>query len=214
MADSAPIQVGPGPESLPPAGHARREVLKARKQRLDEIAEGLAANTDMPVYAVDPKKLKEEPEILKHYDFVNQQFSVSHKVAGKVYFWCRDERTAIAQKQTEVRMWLGANAQPWEIIGNGPEFPECPDLKGADGYRRIGDVILMRLDLDTYTALHKRMAVVQRYRETSLNESLTEFEKRLGAKVSVLAGSDDPRNLYRKNVPQGGPLVHAGRLED
>lgn len=218
-ADIDPVTAA-GTDSLPPAGHERREVLKRRTSRLDVIAEELVNNTDVPVYAVDPAKLKEEPEILQHYDFASAVFAVSHPVAGKVYFWCRNERNAIAQKQTEARMWLGAGCKGWEIVGNcscvgdkhdaGCPYPECPELKNPEGYRAIGDTILMRIDHDEYVKIHKRMTLVVRYRENNFSEKLSDFVQRHEGLVHVVSGQDDPRNLYAKQFG-GAPLVHTSR---
>src|SRR5713101_2524442 len=97
-----------GPSKLPPRGHKRDEELRVRKDNLDRIAEHLMNNTDAQTYAIDPEKLKEEPDILRHFNMANQMFEVSAPVPGKVYFWCRDDRNAVAQKQSEARMWLGA----------------------------------------------------------------------------------------------------------
>ena len=212
------INVGPGVEALPPKGHARNEVLKKRSANLDAIADGLINSTDAPVYSVSPEAIKEEPEILKHFDFAAAMFTVSNPVAGKVYFWCRDERTAIAQKQAEARMWLGVGAKGWEIVGNcscanekhdeSCVYPECQELKAADGRRIIGDTCLMRLDYDEYVKIHKRMLLVVQYRDNNFSESLSDFVSRHEGLVSVVSGQGDPRDLY--TAQYGNKLVRAG----
>jgi hypothetical protein len=212
------LKAGPGVEGLPPAGHQRREVLKKRTDRLDAIAEGLVNNTDVPVYAIDPEKLKEEPEILKHYDFVNGMFTVTNPMKGKVYFWCRDDKVDISRKKAEARAWLGPGSKGWEIIGNcscvgenhlaSCPFPECPELKEVDGRRRIGDTILMRIDYDEYVRIHKRMTLVVQYREGNPEETLSEFVRKYEGMVTVVSGNADPRDLYTQKIG-GGPLMKA-----
>lgn len=213
------IKVGPGPEALPPAGHKRRETLKKRQAKLDQIADGLINNTDVPVYSVNPDAIKEEPEILKHFDFASAVFAVSNPVEGKVYFWCRDDRTAIAQKQTEARMWLGAGARGWEMVGacscapdsnhkDGCVYPECRELIASDGRRIIGDTCLMRIDMDEYIRINKRMTLVVQYKENNFSETLSDFVSRHEGLVSVVSGAGDPRDLYAQQY--GGKLVKAG----
>jgi hypothetical protein len=188
-----------GPSKLPPRGHKRNEELRVRKDNLDRITDHLMNNTDSQTYAIDPEKLKEEPEILSHFNMANQMFEVSNPVKGKVYFWCRDDRNAVALKQSEARMWLGSTVKGWEVVGNGESFPESLELKAVDGRRIIGDTFLMRIDLDEYTRIHKRMLVVQKYQEMNLQESLGAFVERYEGLVSVTAGNADPAALYAQS---------------
>src|SRR5882672_9112725 len=115
MAGLKSIKLGPGVEALPAAGHARKEMLKKRMANLEQAADEMVNNTEAPIYSMDVSKLKEDPEILRHYDVSMHMFKVSKAVAGRVYFWERDtasDHSAIARKQAEARMWLGDYESP------------------------------------------------------------------------------------------------------
>src|ERR1700675_1238001 len=129
------IKLGPGVEALPAAGHARKEMLKRRMANLEKVGEERLNRTDAQMYSIDPAKLKEEPEILRHYDVSLHMFKVSNPVEGRVYFWERDAQDAIARKQSEARMWLGDFEHPrgWQVVSgkqhaDGTKFPESREL--------------------------------------------------------------------------------------
>lgn len=221
--DSRIIVAGPGEAALPAAGHKRRETLKKRTDKLSTIADGLMNNTDAAIYSVNPDALKEEPEILKHLNFADHTFDVTNPVRGKVYFWCFDRPQPIAQKRTEAKMWLGPQAAGWEIVGacscapgskHLPKdcvFPEAREVIAADGRRVIGDVFLMRMDLAEYTRMHKRMMLVQRYRESNVPEPLADFMQRHEGLVQVVSGNETPEQLYRR-VQANGQMRHNKRI--
>jgi len=215
MAGLRTIKAGPGREALPPAGHLRREMLKARTDNLDAMAEKMLNETDAPLYAVDPAKLKEEPEILRHLNFASMMFEVTDPVPGKVYLWERDtndDHSPIARKRAEARMWLGAGARGWEVVsGTGPDMPESRELLQADNTRRIGDVLLMRIDRDEYIRIQKRIMLVTRFHEANVAEKLSDFVRRNEGLVKVIQGNAEPRELYQREHP-GHPLVHSDRL--
>ena len=196
---------------LLPAGHARREQLKKRAEALEIQAESMMKATDGATYAVDPEKLKEEPEILRHMDMTNFMFKVTKPVPGKVYFWERDvphDHSAVARKQAEARMWLGAEARGWQVVNStGPDMPESMEVLSADNCRRIGDVLLMRIDLDEYTRIQKRILLTIRYKESNIAMKLSEFVQANEGRVSVIEGKEDPRTLYQRANP-GHTLVH------
>ena len=206
------IPQAPGIATLKPRGHSRREQLKKRTDGLAKRAEVMMNATDAQTYSVDPEKLKAEPEILKHLNFSDMAFEVTSPVVGKVYFWCRDEPNAISMKRIEARMWLGAQSKGWEIVGAEASgtYPEAMELKAVDGRRVIGDVFLMRIDLDEYTKIHKRMLLVQKYRETNIPEPLSDWVTRHEGLVTVRSGNKEPQELY-KDVQRGGALQHAFR---
>ena len=217
MANERIIKAGNGIAGLKPAGHARREQLKARTDNLAEMADRAVNATDAQIYSVDEEKLKEEPEILRHLDMSTFMFKVNNPVPGKVYFWERDTATdhsAVARKQAEARMWLGNSAKGWQVVCGAPEthpeFPEAPELVQVDGVRRIGDVILMRIDLDEYTRIQKRILLATRFKESNIAMQLGEFVRQNEGMVSVIEGKEDPRVLYAREH-QGRQLVHTSR---
>jgi hypothetical protein len=203
-----------GIATLKPAGHARREQLKARAEALDIQAAEMLKATDGATYAVDPEKLKEEPEILQHMDMHSFMFKVSKPVAGKVYFWERDvphDHSAVARKQAEARMWLGAEAKGWQVVNEvSDSMPEAMEVLAADNCRRIGDVLLMRIDLDEYTRIQKRILLSVRFRESNIAQKLSDFVRENEGRVSVIEGNADPQTLYAQKT--GSSLVKTSTL--
>ena len=125
--------------TLPPAGHARDEVLKKRQDQLEEKAETQAAQ--LQTGTIDPDVLKAERELLNsmdstmvtnadpayHYTWVNFQSYHGWAVKAKLAF------------------------RGWEVVnGSMPEASEC---KQVDGTRKLGDVLLMRISIDRFNIL-------------------------------------------------------------
>lgn len=206
---ASPIVVGPGETALPPAGHKRREALKKRAERLEQVADAVVNAVDAPVYKVDPKLLKEDPEILKHFNPQMNAFEVSNPKPGYAYYWeCYTVPQALTRKRGEVRLLLGPSyhGPGWEVVGacscvgnkhgNDCPFPEAQELKQADGTRKIGDVMLLRIPLDTYIEMQKRVLLMVRFKEMNISETFTEFVDKYGGRVRTIRGSRDPRQLY------------------
>ena len=186
--------------SLPPSGHARREVLKQRTARLQEVAERVSAESE--IYSIDPEKLKEDPEILKHFDFQNQQFEVTHAQKGYAYLWERDDHRAIAFKKAQARFFLGPRMPGWEVV-NSTVDPEAKELIQADNTRRIGDTILLRIKLDSYIEIHKKIALMNKFKEQNIPERLSEYVERYDNLVQVhpIVGMS-PREYFARKGTQ------------
>lgn len=131
-------QLTGGVESLPPAGDERRDVLAARADRLAEQAESLPEGGQ-----IDPKKLRIENELAQHMgaDGSFNMMEVSKKSPAHAYAWVN----FASQHGLFVKMKL---SQGWEVVQG--EMEEAIELKSADGTRRLGDVLLMRCQLDIY----------------------------------------------------------------
>lgn len=195
--------------TLPPPGYFRQEELKRRLEQLERVAEKLTSQGN--IYKVDPSKLKEEPEILKHFDFVSQTFTVTNPRPGYAYFWERNHPTAIALRQQQGRYFLGnAHLPTWEVVtscgcagdkhGSDCSAPEAQELKQADGTRRIGDVILMRIPLEAYELIHKRMGVMQKIAdERNAREALSELVQSREGAVKLHLMHEDPRRYFEKH---------------
>jgi hypothetical protein len=200
------MTMGNGLSTLKPKGHARREQLAARTDRLAAAAD--EALKDGNLYAIDPEKLKAEPEILRHMDPNNYMFEVTDPVPGKVYYWERDDHTMIAARKAVARGMLGAGHSGWEVVTG--DMPECKDLKHADGGRAIGDVRLMRIDLESYVLIQKRRMILEKFRNSNIAQKLSDFVKENEGKVQVISGHEDPRTIYARENP-GRTLVHTSR---
>src|SRR5579859_3859303 len=144
---------------LKPAGHSRREQLKARTDKLERAAEILTK--DQEIYSIDPNKLKAVPEILKHFNFQDHTFDVTNAKRGYVYYWERDDSRAVSWRKGQARVLLGPQFAGWEVV-SGHEGQctggrnckcEATEVIQADGSRKIGDVLLMRIPLDSYVLI-------------------------------------------------------------
>ena len=126
---------------MPEAGYKRDEELARRKDTLEEKIE----SPETPeVYPIDPKALEEDREIL--YKSIDQQMiEVTNKVDGYVYAW-------VYYGQNSQQVWA-KRALGWRVV-TGPD-PECIEHKEADGTRRIGDTLLMRVPYERWLQLEE-----------------------------------------------------------
>ena len=125
---------------LEPAGHKRDEQLSKRKDELDEKLESISEQTG--VHKVDPAAFEEDREIL--YKSIDQQMiEVSNKQEGFVYAW-----TYFGQSGQQV--WA-KKALGWQVVTGTDK--ECMEHKEADGSRRIGDTLLMRIPRERWEQL-------------------------------------------------------------
>jgi len=191
-----------GDTNLPPAGYERQEVLKQNADNLAQKAEEIADAHD--VHRVDPTAVEPDREILGLIDALQ----VTHASPGYRYKWVQDQWPSHA-KSLEVRRTRGIHVkvngqiQPaWEIVLH--DMPESPELKQADGVRRVGDCILMRCRVDVYMVLQKQEALK---RERQVQGVTAEFDDlaRQGANkgIRVTHGNmerSDLRNMQSNQI--------------
>ena len=181
----AEIPVGPGTEALPPPGDERREVLKERAEVLSQAAES------QPVEGgrIDPKRLRVENELAQHFN----ELEVTEKQPEFEYCW--------VQAGFHGRYIKFKSTEGWEVVQG--DMPEARELKGMgmDTTRRLGDVILMRMQKDRYLALKRRREAHQRAVETGITTELEE----LGAKYrdSGLLVHTKPDDQLLKRMASG-----------
>ena len=178
-------------DPLPPAGDARREVLKERADRLEEAAEQLTASGDLN--AVNPAAFTEiDPEIAQHFDEYTNECEVTDKRAGYVYCWVYAPLHAgRSTRQVQEKKYLG-----WHVVEGGD--PECDHLRQADGCRRIGDTILMRTTQARYDELIRREEVKRRMREEGVDRGIAELNER----ALQAGGSIKPMSQINPRVAQ------------
>jgi hypothetical protein len=117
--------------NLPPPGDERREVLAERTDALAQAAEELAEKEE--VYRVDPGAMEVESELAQYFD----EFEVSGALDDYAYCWVN------CMSNAHGRFVQWKLSRGWEVVcGN---MPEALALKQADGTRRLGDVLLMRI---------------------------------------------------------------------
>ena len=163
-----------GTATLPPAGHARKEVLKKRKDTLEHKAEEMAGQVE--VGAIDPKSFEVSREIGGRFD----ELQVVGALPQYAYKWVQiDYPTNSRGKMARLETING-----WEVVTG--DMPEAPDLRQADGTRRLGDVILMRIRRDRFEKLQseaeQRRVNVQRGVTSGLQEMGDRYRKH-GVKI-------------------------------
>ncbi|RLI53354.1 MAG: hypothetical protein DRP09_15935 [Candidatus Thorarchaeota archaeon] len=135
-----------------------------QKERLEEAAEKL--NEESGVHAIDASAFKEDREILDKINLLE----VSNKQKGYVYKW----------------VYYGLNGQAvWRMKALGykvvtGKMPEAIEQKEADGTRRIGDVLLMRIPEKQAKIIDKKMEEKRLRQQFGVESSLVE----LGSKYS------------------------------
>jgi hypothetical protein len=146
---------GGGVETLPPPGDARREVLDARQDQLDEAAEAPLDEGQAEVNAINPKALRVESELASQFNALE----VSGALPEYRYLWCYT-----GQHGTVIKWQL---AQGYEVVQG--EMPEAMEQKGlaGDTTRRIGDTILLRIRLDRYLRIERARQQRQQAQEAS-----------------------------------------------
>lgn len=189
---------------LPEAGDERREELRRRKDDLDEQGEQLAAQHD--IERVDPKKIKPDREILGVITSAFNPLKVSHSQVEYVYCWARPggandqviNKTSIAVPDED-----GNPVQCWEVVMG--DMPEAIERRDALGYRRVGDVILLRCRRDRYRMLERDHIRKTRLRGASIGQELEELADKTQGLVTVHRDVSDPKlQRYLKHTQAAG----------
>ncbi len=127
---------------LPPAGYKRDEELSKRQEKLDERLD--TAEDETGVHQIDPKAFEEDREIL-YKSIDKEMIKVTNKQDGYMYAW-----TYYGQNG---QMVIAKRALGWRVV-TGTD-PECSEHKEADGTRRIGDTLLMRIPIERWHRLEE-----------------------------------------------------------
>ena len=170
-------------DGLPDAGYLRDEELARRTGALEEQADAQFSDT----YRIDPAKLREDAEILRHHD----QFSVEHQEPGFVYCWAREDKPGeqVSWKLAQdVRMPDGDFVALWEVVQG--DMPEATKRKDARGYRKIGDTILLRARMDRHRQFQIAMHELNRRREHGTSQGLEELARQSKGYVKVFSEAD------------------------
>lgn len=186
------IQIG-NPE-LPAAGYKRDEELSRRQDALDETAETLAA--EQGIEALNPD-IEPEPEILHQYDMLN----VTKQQPDKAYCWVN---TGLNQLHIKRKIVDG-----WELVQG--DMLEAVELKGVNGdsCRRLGDVVLMRIDLGRKMMLDKQADSRKRLREEGILGAVMEKNDEIGRPGLVTVGPLTGSRLAEAEKRAGGRRLAA-----
>lgn len=168
---------------LPPAGHQRAEVLKARTDTLEAAAEQRAETLGKAT--IDPRTFRVVPELQAQLS----SLMVTNALPDKVYAWvyCPNVQTPAAnimvqQKLAETVFDESNTPCPtWEVVKS--DHPEALERKDVFGYRRIGDVILMRCDRAKWEALEQYRKFKAERALASSGDAINALSEKYGIKV-------------------------------
>lgn len=164
---------GGGVEALPPAGDARREVLKARTDDLAEQAETLGA---------DGGAIREDAfEIDNEIGAAFNEMDPPHKRADFRYKWVY----VGAQGRGRGQSFVQAKTQGWMPVRHSD-----PDGKGmthcdssAEGFVVVGDAMLMRIPLERYIAIRRRERDLVMRKELTIDAELRQKAEAAGVRA-------------------------------
>ncbi|HUO74549.1 MAG TPA: hypothetical protein VMU39_27510 [Solirubrobacteraceae bacterium] len=156
---------------LPPAGDARTDELKRRADALAEQADTHGLTQER----ANPKAFEEDREILQYIAGEVNQLEVQNAQPGYRYVWVCDKRNyeQVQLKLTErVReKSSGAIVPVWEPV-KGSDFKEAPECIDVQGWRRIGDTVLLR-------AREERAQAMDAYHEDLKRRQRGQYESNL-----------------------------------
>jgi hypothetical protein len=180
-------EIKPDLEGLPPAGHARDEVMRERARKLEEQ---IAQMPQDAAGGVDVSEIPIEREIARAFDGLGN-LSVSNQQPGWVYKWKKadDQQTTLAQN-------LGFIL----VQGEDPEGREHKGKHCAGGttLRGAGDVLLWKIPEQRWHAIEdyfRRKGIGM----GQVAERMEEYGEELASQGLI------PRNLV--HAKPGDPLI-------
>jgi hypothetical protein len=166
--------------------HEKDEILAERKDKLEQAAEELSNEKEH--YKIDPNKIKEDREIL--HDLQMGHGEVTKAQPGYCYLW-------VYYGQQGQQVWAA------KALGTGND-PEARELKEADGTRRLGDVLLMRITKERYEELKRAEEIRRRMQQEGVTSRILELgEKAKGYGIKVITDPD------AREMPRGGNLMES-----
>ncbi len=197
----APKRVdAPAPTGLPDAGHSRDEELLRRTDTLEQKADELEAKLE--ITKMDSKNFEPDREILKHYK--DGDLPVSNKDDNYVYCWVyRDPYNRLGGRQV-----MQKKVQGWEVISG--DMKESYENRDVNGYRIVGDVLLMRIRLDRYMKIIKERDENNVRRREGITSNLEEKAmeaRRRGMGVTVHTKVSDSELKRLGNVAQAQQIA-------
>ena len=164
-------------DPLPPPGHNRRELLKRRTEDLEQQAEGLPEG-----YAIDERSMRADYNLRRQLISMER---VSKEQPGWEYAWV---------DPTNNMLFTMAQNNGWEVVKG--EMPEAWEHRDVNGYRRIGDVILVRIRADRREQLRMLDEMATERQKEAVTERLEELGQRFqraGGKIHTNISTMDPR---------------------
>ena len=177
-------------KDLPETGHWRTEALKRNRDELEAAVNAANEYTDGAVGTVDLGKIPLDNDIVKWMDGTGNLAFDSPR-PDMVYCLIR-RKTRIDEADTAVEWMRGLG---WQIVvGTASDCPEAKEWLQADGTRKIGDTVLMRMEKGRYAqyrAWQKRDRV-ERHNPDMLNSRIEQVAMRNSRVVTVRTDPNDP----------------------
>ena len=159
------FDAGMAQADLEPAGYKRDEQLARRKDDLEQRIE--EKESEGVVHRMDPDAFKEDREIL--YKSIDQKMiEVTDAQPNYVYCWTY-------YGGNSAMVWA-KKALGWEVVSG--DMPECRGNLEADGTRRIGDTLLMRIPREGYEQLRARQELAAARQHDAVGSRLKELGER------------------------------------
>lgn len=188
-----------------PAGHSREEAKKAVADQQAEEIEKLSENMG----GFDPSTVFEvENEIAQNYNLNTNEFEVVDAVEGYSYLWGRISYKSHNEIMSRAQRYLGNRVPGYELV-SGPkaEFPECWNLRQADGTRRIGDVQLYRVRAEVYRAIRARQDLTAQARHLGISTAaIIAHAERYPRYVHVTETKGNPIDYIRERARSRGGI--------
>lgn len=172
---------------LAPAGFKRDEQLAERKDQLEQAAE--EASDQREIYSFDPSKFEPDREIQKLLD----ELHVDGGLPDRKYFWCYEGQNGYFIRSAMRLGWIVVKA----------EDTECPELKDARGYRKLGDTILMWTSVANYDKIQAMREYRQLLHEKGVGAALKELGDRYRSKGFIIHDDAEEKRLG----PQGNQTL-------
>jgi hypothetical protein len=183
------------------AGHERDEVSRKVKDQLEEEIEELEKETQ--TIPLDLSKLAPDREIIQ----VLPSQGVNGALVDYEYCWVRfkSDRGPSSLQVDQKLFWQvkedGSTVPVWEVVKGGPtdtRFPEAMERRDVNGYRVIGDTLLMRARKDRYAALQMHFEF--------------EHEKRMGTEAKTIQDFAEQKKIKMFNFDSTKGLDERGML--
>lgn len=178
--DAASVQ-----PDLEEAGWKRDEQLAQRKDDLAQAAEELAAEREMEAF--DPSKIAPDWDILQHIN----ELQVDDALPQYRYMWVYEGLNG--------QMIVKKSRLGWMVVQAAD--PECPSLKDARGYRKIGDTILMRIPVDRFEKLAQAEDYRRLMQQKGIKGALREMGEKYRSKGFIVHDDASEVSVGRKGSP-------------
>lgn len=201
------IPVRPGPQVAAPLadpGFTRDEQLKARQDQLEETAQVLS--DDSGVNAVDPFAMMADEELQAL--LAKDGSEVSNMQAGFSYMWACIEYPSSARGIAV----LSLQAVGWQVVKGTDK--EAEEYRTADGTRKLGDSILLKIPTNRKRLLDIRIEQLNAKREDDTNENLRERARKMGINVVTFDEMtlDQQKRLERRSQQEFNKQAATARL--